>query len=1148
MNKINQYEILETIGSGGMGIVYRAFDTVLERVVAIKVMHAHLLAQKENAERLMNEARAAAKLTHPHIVTIYEVGEASCGKYIVMEFVEGNSLSQVLLTNGALPTDQAIGITTQILGALALAHKNDIQHRDIKPDNVLVTADFDAKILDFGIAKLNTQKGITAAGDILGTVDYMASEQLMGDPVDHRADLYSTGVMLYELLTKHLPFGAETPVAVLYKQLNEDPLPPSYYSKSISKKLDALILRSLAKNANDRWDSAEEFANALMAVNIEVPLPSASRIEGIDAHLDALFSINENEDRNAELERGMREIFIGREKELKKLAQLFLQTQSGKGNTVVLLGEAGVGKSSIASQLEEYARKNQALCLYGASLYQDGMDAYLPFIDALRKYVSTDLRLLPEEQRMTLKSLIRTKVPLLMEYTERFNTTFSGATEPLGDENSAKGADLFEGILVLVSLLATMQPVVFILDDLQWADDASLKLFHYLARQIEKSRILLIGISRTDRYDLLKDGKAAKIVDVLARMSREGISEEVKISRFDRDRCDQLIDLSLENTIFSEDFYEKIYQETRGNAFFVIETLKYLQETDKIYFEEDAWYDRSGEIDRISVPNRIEDIFSRRLQAIDEEKREILQVAAIVGYKVDVSILAELLEEPKIKLLKKLHALNGELNLLLSTDDGFQFEHPMLRDMLYEEVPIALRREYHLLIAQILEKMHGPQYGARIGEVAEHFKLSGRHLEAIPLLYRAANRALKLNAYRESSAFLEDISACLEKGDLSLPEDIPEKDFLLKSAICYEEMMRYDASQEKYKDLLSLSKKQNDFGGQVDALRRMGRVQEKLTNYDLALEYLQQCLDILENHPIENSLSRVYNSLGIIYMQKGEYDIALKNFEETKKVVDHHFGEYDRAHALTNIGIINSIRGNYETAIDQYKKAIAIYDELDESLGKARALHNIGMAYSDIENWDASIAAFDVCYKIVEKLKDSQLGGLTLLNMAKAYIRQDDTKNSFDLIERALKIFRRSGHMLNIAECYLVLGLISQKTEDYPAAEKYFQDSIKINTQKGDHEALLEVCQAFGEYYAEREEFEKAYRQLNQALESAQTLDLSDKSRQLLDHLKEVEKHIDSEVKVVPTEHVSLLDSHKKIKAVPQLFAGDRHKANYPPD
>ncbi len=1114
MKTIKQYEILETIGHGGMGVVHRAFDTILQRDVAIKVMHDHLLEEQENADRFMNEARAAARLTHPNIVTIFEIGEAECGQYIVMEYVEGQSLGQSLLRHGAFSVEHAVKFTTQVLNALVLAHKNNIQHRDIKPENILITPENEAKILDFGIAKLNPQNGLTLSGNILGTIDYMAAEQLMGDAVDQRADIYATGVVLYELLTSHLPFTGETPVVILYKQLNEEPLPPSCYNCALPEKLDEVIMRALAINAADRWQSAEAFARALAPFNFSTPSPAATTLAGIDAQLDEMFDDRKN-DWFGEETPGVRETFIGRKKELKKLIQSFRHVKNGSGKTVILLGEAGVGKSTIAAQLQDYAGHNQAHCLYGACLYQEGMDAYLPFIDALRKYFSGDLRKLPEEQRMTLKAVIHNKVPLLMEYTERFNTVFSAPPEELNEPGEVKSKDLFEGILVLISLLSTIQPIVFILDDLQWADDASLKLFHYLARQIEKSRILLVGISRTDRYDLLRDGKAAKIVDVLARMSREGVCEEIKISRFNRDHCDQLIDNSLKNTIFSEEFYEKIYSETRGNAFFVIETLKYLQESEKIYFEDDAWYDKRDEIHQINVPNRIEDVFSRRLQALDEEKREILQIAAIVGYKVDVSILAELTEQPKIKLLKMLNLLNRELNLLLSTEDGFQFEHPMLRDMLYEEIPPALRREYHLLIAQILEKMHGPHYGALIGEVAEHFRRGGRCSEAVPLLFRAAKRALKLKAYREASVSLENITTCLEKAEMDFPPEVPEHEFLLNCAISYEEIMRFDESLEKYEALLTYGRKQDDTGVQIDALRRMGRVHEKLANYQQALTCFENCLEILRTHPIPNTLSRLFNSIGIIYMQKGEYEVALKNFQKTTEVVDHVYGEYDRAHALTNIGIIHSIRGDHKVAIECYIDAITIYDSLQEAIGKGRALHNLGMAYSDIEEWEAAIDTFNACYKMADQLNDRQLRGLTLLNTAKAYIRRGEAGNSLEFIEKALKIFRRSGDMLNIAECYYILALISQKMNKWTKAEKYFRDSIKINAQKNNDEALLEICQAFGDYYAEKENFQQADEQYNRALKSARNLNLTEKSQKLQAQIEVVNKELATAVTLV---------------------------------
>ncbi len=199
MKQVKHYKIVQSLGKGGMGEVFKAFDSVLERDVAIKVMHKHLLEDVRNDARFMSEARVAAKLVHPNIVTIHEVDEADFGRYIVMEFVQGTSLTDLIRNKGTLKPESVIKFAGQMLSGLQLAHSMGILHRDIKSDNILITSDDQVKILDFGIAKIMANEGLTVAGDILGTVEYMAPEQLLGEGADNRSDLYAVGVVLYQI-------------------------------------------------------------------------------------------------------------------------------------------------------------------------------------------------------------------------------------------------------------------------------------------------------------------------------------------------------------------------------------------------------------------------------------------------------------------------------------------------------------------------------------------------------------------------------------------------------------------------------------------------------------------------------------------------------------------------------------------------------------------------------------------------------------------------------------------------------------------------------------------------------------------------------------------------------------------------------------
>ena len=251
------------LGSGGMGSVYKALDTRLERYVAIKVMHPHLREDKNNANRFLQEARAAAKLIHPNIVTIHEIGESETGQYIVMEYIKGMPLNKLLFDTGPLSWKRAVKYSFQVLRGIHSAHTLGIIHRDIKADNIIITDSDNIKILDFGIAKITSLAGHTGKEEVLGTTEYMAPEQILGEEIDARCDVYTAGVVLYQMLTGRFPFSGESTVAVLYNKLNEEAIQPSRFNENISSSLDHIVLKSISSKKEERWKSAEHFANAL---------------------------------------------------------------------------------------------------------------------------------------------------------------------------------------------------------------------------------------------------------------------------------------------------------------------------------------------------------------------------------------------------------------------------------------------------------------------------------------------------------------------------------------------------------------------------------------------------------------------------------------------------------------------------------------------------------------------------------------------------------------------------------------------------------------------------------------------------------------------------------------------------------------------
>lgn len=252
----NRYKIIDKLGSGGMAEVYRAEDTILNRIVAIKVLHSQFATQRDFVERLRREAQSAANLNHPNIVSIHDWGSEENNYFIVMEYIEGKTLKEIIEAEAPLTPERAINIAIKACSALEFAHKREIIHRDVKPQNIVITPEGEIKVTDFGIARAGAATPMTQTGSIMGTAQYISPEQAQGRIVQRTSDIYSLGVVLYEMLTGRPPFSGENPVSIAFKQVHEQPIPPRKINPDIPESLERVILRALAKNPADRYQSA----------------------------------------------------------------------------------------------------------------------------------------------------------------------------------------------------------------------------------------------------------------------------------------------------------------------------------------------------------------------------------------------------------------------------------------------------------------------------------------------------------------------------------------------------------------------------------------------------------------------------------------------------------------------------------------------------------------------------------------------------------------------------------------------------------------------------------------------------------------------------------------------------------------------------
>ncbi len=268
MSKIfgDRYEVIEKIGAGGMAIVYKAKDLLLNRVVTIKVLRDQFVTDDDFIRRFRREAQSAASLSHPNIVSIYDVGKDGDLEYIVMEYIEGRNLKEIIREFAPLTTEQTLNLARQLGEALSHAHEHNIIHRDIKPQNILITEDGRAKVTDFGIARAVSAATVTHTGDIVGSVHYLSPEQAKGILSNEQSDIYSLGIIIYEMLTGKVPYDGETPIAIALKHLQEQPVPPGKLNPRIEPELEVVVMKAISKSPETRYASVRELLEDLQKV------------------------------------------------------------------------------------------------------------------------------------------------------------------------------------------------------------------------------------------------------------------------------------------------------------------------------------------------------------------------------------------------------------------------------------------------------------------------------------------------------------------------------------------------------------------------------------------------------------------------------------------------------------------------------------------------------------------------------------------------------------------------------------------------------------------------------------------------------------------------------------------------------------------
>ena len=449
---LGEYLLADLLGRGGMAEVYLAWDGHADHAVAVKVLSSSLASDPAYLDRFRREASAVRSLSHPNIVQVYDIGQEGEVHYLVMEYVEGESLAQVLYREGRLSLPRAMEIARDVCAGLDAAHRAGIVHRDIKPGNILLGKDGAAKIADFGLVKelADGTNPITGSG-IVGTSEYLSPEQIEGKRVDGRADLYALGIVLYQMLTGRLPFIGDTTVSTLYRHLNEAPTPPRELDPRIPIQIERVLLKLLGKQPDTRYATAGELHAELLDATEGTVLLSR---EGPEPFVPRL---------------------VGREQELGGLKDRLRRAMDGEGGGVLVAGEAGIGKTRLVEELHAYAREGNVAFFLGRCLDPPAGEPYHPFAQMLRHAAGIE----PTDARQVvlrkLHTFLQESVPALLEEESTLSQSLLPPAETSRDrtaeEVEGRRGYLFWCVSQLWAHLSRRRPLCLFADDLHRADE-----------------------------------------------------------------------------------------------------------------------------------------------------------------------------------------------------------------------------------------------------------------------------------------------------------------------------------------------------------------------------------------------------------------------------------------------------------------------------------------------------------------------------------------------------------------------------------------------------------------------------------------------------------------------------------------------------
>jgi predicted ATPase len=1073
-----------------MGEVYLAEDVSLERKVALKFLPTSLQSDPVARKRFHREAKSAAALDHPFICKVYEVTEANGQTCIAMEYVPGKTLES-RLAEGPLLLTEALEIAIEIAEALEEAHARHIVHRDLKPSNIMLTNQGHAKVMDFGLAKqfsaapvADDQRTValdlTDAGTRVGTLAYMSPEQVIGGSIDGRSDIFSFGIVLYQMVSGTHPFHRTTARDTVGSILRDPPAPISAGPATVCPSLKPVLEKLMAKQAADRHESFQEVRKDLQRVTREFTRTLTA---------DAV------EDEETVLPEGPGSLLVGRDADIAELSRALDHAIDGQGTLVLIAGEPGIGKTRLAEELLRLARQRECVVLTGRCHDMADAPPFIPFAEMLDQACRT----VPSPAlRDALGDAAPEVAKLLPELTRRFPDIPAPASLPVEHQRRFLFTSvleflvrlsrfLFNSVREFLDRLSRVAPVVLVLDDLQWADESTLLLVQHMAHELRKMPALMLATHR----DVEPESSQA-LTHALETLTRQRLAHRMTIKRLSESGVAAML-ANLGGQPAPDGLVRAVYEQTDGNPFFIEEVFHHLAEEGRLLDDQRRWR-ADLRVEELDVPEGVRLVIGRRLERLSEQAMLLLTASAVIGRTFDLRLLEELPDVDDDDLVNGIEeAERARLIIPIadSREPRWRFGSELVRQTLAGSLSTLRRRRWHLRIVEAMERAYVGGLDPHAADLVHHLSQAGvtRDAKAVRYMTLAGDRARAMYANEDAAVqYQRALEALADE-----PPDHPDRLALHERlGDLLAPVGRREEADRHYRAWLTAHEMAGNRAGQARAHRKIGALHWHAGDRGRARACWEAALALLEGQTEELELAQVYQELGRLAFRSGDNASATDWAQRAIGQVEHvspfasapgttqeHERQREAVAALSlaynTLGVALARTGDVEQARAQIERSVSVAEQHGLLDVACRGYANLGVLYGSAD----PNRAIETCLaglEVAKKIGDLGVESTIYANLAAAYCALSDSceEQGTAAAQASIELDRRLGHLDHLAVPLIVLAQIQQCHGASDAAVTCYREALDVAERVGEPQLLFPCYDGLATTYLDMGEMKQA--------------------------------------------------------------------------